>query len=111
MKIAESLKREAEQKRNESIKLAHEWDEAKKAAQEAAQVIPVVCSALMILWMSPKHCSKLVFLCFSTTVNAPPDGNNLLWKTIFALWLAHATPEQTLHLGFGACSWMILKCT
>ncbi|EIE26244.1 hypothetical protein COCSUDRAFT_39389 [Coccomyxa subellipsoidea C-169] len=37
MKIAESLKREAEQKRNESIKLAHEWDEAKKAAQEAAQ--------------------------------------------------------------------------
>lgn len=38
LKIAEALKKEAELKREEAIKLAREWDEAKKAAQEAALV-------------------------------------------------------------------------
>ncbi len=38
MKIAEALKAEAETKRKEALKLAREWEEAKKAAQEAAEV-------------------------------------------------------------------------
>ncbi|BDA41219.1 hypothetical protein COCOBI_01-8740 [Coccomyxa sp. Obi] len=37
MKIAEALKAEAETKRAEALKLAREWEEAKKAAQEAAE--------------------------------------------------------------------------
>ncbi len=39
MKIAEALKAEAEAKRKEALKLAREWEEAKKAAQEAAEVL------------------------------------------------------------------------
>lgn len=39
LKIAETLKAEAETKRAEAVRLAREWEEAKRAAQEAAQVI------------------------------------------------------------------------
>lgn len=41
MKIAEALKGEAEAKRMEALKLAREWEEAKKAAQEAAEVTTI----------------------------------------------------------------------